>query len=669
MIKNTTKLIIIFLILLLCFKVNLLAKENKYKYTPRLWYPFVQLEHFLPDPLGNLGFVYKVYDDLWYHNSKGDIYKLNSISNVSGIGYYVDYSNSDQGLIGNGKTIKAYVDLIGSGYATIILPHHESLFSQTRYTLNTNETIPSNITTRIEEGAYIDGTATLLDNGPLIAYKNCFGNNIDINFANGEDIIPDFWFIDGNSDDIEINKAIDSLTNGGIIKFLNDEYSLSNQILVNVGNITLDGSGNSILNIDANNVYGIYVDHFPNIKISNLEIKGTLNSYPSNNKSLIYRHYISSPSDDSQGFVIDNCIFSEYTAEAIYISTSSGSGNSIINNCRFEDTNNPSSIAIKISSSGLQRISNCFFREIQQGINLNSSGSGKTIITDNNFFDLEDYNIYVDTPGALITNNNFINYYSGTGIFIYLNSNSTNISNNYFFNWGGGSNGSIYLKSYNHSINNNIFHGSHSTEIYFDTAYDCKIINNIFKVRPVSPNSTWNSYLVNSQHIIFSNNIFGYNTDSGSAAVYIDSNCNNIKLLNNIYNNHEINYNSDQTIPFGTIDIIGIPIIYSNNINNGSLRLIPLKNDAFADDETCEIDANNSGILFVSIIDPNGVFTTQGGMWITEPDATVVKITGSANTADTDSDGNLCVYDGGSVAIIKNRMGDVGKVRAFYFYN
>lgn len=81
--------------------------------------------------------------------------------NALGFGRYVDYEETDQGVVGNGKTIKAYVDAIGTNKATLILRHNSGGITTT-YTLTTTETIPSNITLKMEHGAILSGVGTLL---------------------------------------------------------------------------------------------------------------------------------------------------------------------------------------------------------------------------------------------------------------------------------------------------------------------------------------------------------------------------------------------------------------------------------------------------------------------------------------------------------------------------
>lgn len=107
------------------------------------------------------------------------------------------------------------------------------------------------------------------------------------------------------------------------------------------------------------------------------------------------------------------------------------------------------------------------------------------------------------------------------------------------------------------------------------------------------------------------------------------------------------------------IDTTGIPYLK----RSGSLGLWSHQEDTLADDGTVNLPDATSGVVFVSC-------NAEAGMWLVQNDGTVVKISGSTNTAATDSDGDLCVYDGGSTqAIVKNRLGATGEIRIFYFYN
>lgn len=88
--------------------------------------------------------------------------------------YGVDYSASDQGAATatNNRTIKDFVDAIGSTKNAIITLRHNSGGNTTTYTLTTTEVITSNIMLKPEIGAIISdggGAADLTINGPFEA--------------------------------------------------------------------------------------------------------------------------------------------------------------------------------------------------------------------------------------------------------------------------------------------------------------------------------------------------------------------------------------------------------------------------------------------------------------------------------------------------------------------
>jgi len=78
-------------------------------------------------------------------------------------GYFPNYAEVDQGVTGNGKTINAFVEAIGTTDQATIALLHNSNFPFTTYVLSTNETIPPNIHFVMEKGAVIsiDGGVTL----------------------------------------------------------------------------------------------------------------------------------------------------------------------------------------------------------------------------------------------------------------------------------------------------------------------------------------------------------------------------------------------------------------------------------------------------------------------------------------------------------------------------
>jgi hypothetical protein len=81
-----------------------------------------------------------------------------------------------------------------------------------------------------------------------------------------------------------------------------------------------------------------------------------------------------------------------------------------------------------------------------------------------------------------------------------------------------------------------------------------------------------------------------------------------------------------------------------------------------ADDATITLATGVSGIL--------EVWTEAEHMKVyVAADGTITSLFGTANTAITDSDGDLCVYDGGSGAVIKNRLAATKTVRYIFNYS
>lgn len=114
-----------------------------------------------------------------------------TIDNVEGMGrydefYYADSSEADQGSTGNGQSMKALLDEIGSNYATLYLTHAKGGSTSTYY-LYTSLTIPSNIRLKIDPGAYIriSSSQTLTINGPLdFPYiMQCFTGDGDVSLG------------------------------------------------------------------------------------------------------------------------------------------------------------------------------------------------------------------------------------------------------------------------------------------------------------------------------------------------------------------------------------------------------------------------------------------------------------------------------------------------------
>ena len=133
---------------------------------------------------------------------------------------YPDYTASDQGddtADGDNNTINYYVDQIGSDEGTIIL-RHNSGGATTTYDLDTDETIPDNITLKIERGAIIDGVTEdeiLTINGSIDAgLCQIFGSSLTVKGSPKVEFIYPHWFgakgDDDNDDTAAIQKSFDT---------------------------------------------------------------------------------------------------------------------------------------------------------------------------------------------------------------------------------------------------------------------------------------------------------------------------------------------------------------------------------------------------------------------------------------------------------------------------
>jgi hypothetical protein len=93
----------------------------------------------------------------------------------------------------------------------------------------------------------------------------------------------------------------------------------------------------------------------------------------------------------------------------------------------------------------------------------------------------------------------------------------------------------------------------------------------------------------------------------------------------------------------------------------GKTKIFTYQKVDIADDGTVNLPNATSGIVIVSC-------NAEGGMWLVQVDGTVTKISGTTNTDNADTDTKLDVYDGGTKAIVKNRLGAVGDIKITYLY-
>jgi len=100
------------------------------------------------------------------HNDIRNIINKNAQYNIADRVYYPDSSAADQGIVGNGRTVKAYIDTIGSSRATIVF-WHTKITAGTTYMFLTSLSIPANIRIIREEGAYLS-----IANGKTLTFNN-----------------------------------------------------------------------------------------------------------------------------------------------------------------------------------------------------------------------------------------------------------------------------------------------------------------------------------------------------------------------------------------------------------------------------------------------------------------------------------------------------------------
>ena len=172
---------------------------------------------------------------------KLNIAESSTISKATGAEYVVDSTETDQGAIGNGKTIKAYVDLIGTSKKATLKFTHRGINNTTTYTVSTSVTIPSNIAVIIEQGAILSddgGSANFTINGPFEhGLSKCFDwtGSGSVSFGSGavEQVYPEWWgaIADGTTDCASaIQAAINSLSRGVVKLPAHGTYKTTSQI-------------------------------------------------------------------------------------------------------------------------------------------------------------------------------------------------------------------------------------------------------------------------------------------------------------------------------------------------------------------------------------------------------------------------------------------------------
>ena len=116
------------------------------------------------------------------------------------------------------------------------------------------------------------------------------------------------------------------------------------------------------------------------------------------------------------------------------------------------------------------------------------------------------------------------------------------------------------------------------------------------------------------------------------------------------------------TTPDGTNSSVIRQTIYNDGIFEYNGLKENKSSETVADEGTITLAVTVAGMLEVWVDAEYMKVNVQA-------DGTVTSVYGSSNTATTDTDANLCVYDGGTGAVIKNRLGASKVVRYIYNYS
>lgn len=126
------------------------------------------------------------------------------------------------------------------------------------------------------------------------------------------------------------------------------------------------------------------------------------------------------------------------------------------------------------------------------------------------------------------------------------------------------------------------------------------------------------------------------------------------------------------SLPIDGQDILKVSALStgSGNVDNkkitflgdtGYINIWVYQNATLADDATINLPDAVGGHITITC-------NAETGIWNIQTDGTCTKVVGTANTADTDSDTDLCVYDGGTYGIVKNRLGAEGRIIVKFEY-
>ena len=156
---------------------------------------------------------------------------LAGMANAQGTRYIVNPAAADQGAAGT-RSAKALIDAIGSKNATLVFAHSSGA-ATTTYTFGTDETIPSNISVIIENGARltvaVSKVLTINSTSFSAGWDQIFDGAGIIYFGSvAHDVKLTWW----GETPAAFNAAVNSLTVGGVVLLPNKTLSWAPDIAV-----------------------------------------------------------------------------------------------------------------------------------------------------------------------------------------------------------------------------------------------------------------------------------------------------------------------------------------------------------------------------------------------------------------------------------------------------
>jgi hypothetical protein len=326
-------------------------------------------------------------------------------NNIVGDNYYPVYSATDQGddtVDGGHNTINYYVDLIGLTKQATILLRHNSGSATTPYTLTTSETIPSNITLKVERGAVIDGAGTLtFTQGSNLSagLYHIFGSSLTIAglYLAAEHSLPQWWY-DGGGDWSAAISAACLYGANGIVYFSEGTYLINSKITLGIDDrwVRILGADSVSTRIQANSVMdaifefdgvgGSLYNQFENIWLhgggkANYAIYGLSTAYLNLIRVQVSATLVSAVVCGTEIVNIDQCFINNNTGNGIM---HMGSSNNVANLTNTVIVNNGGIGYLLTASRASTIIGNTIEFNLKTGIMLQQGVLG-SVITGNYF--------------------------------------------------------------------------------------------------------------------------------------------------------------------------------------------------------------------------------------------------------------------------------------------